>query len=84
MAENMNGAVRPDRATYIKNRCSHSLAELAQYGNQWVAWSADGARVIAHHPDLSEAAAMVKAQRIDMEDVNFEWIPPGGEVDTLL
>ena len=26
----------------------------------------------------------VKAQGLLMEEVNFEWIPPGGEVESLL
>jgi hypothetical protein len=84
MTEKTNGKVLPDHDTYVKNRSSHTLDELARYGDQWVAWSADGTTVVAHHTDLLEVAAMVTAAEIDSEAVHLEWIPPDGEVDTYL
>ena len=84
MTEKTNGAVRPNRDVYIKNRCSHSQEEMASYGEQWLAWSADASRIVAHHADLQQVAETVKAQGLLLEEVNFEWIPPGGEVESLL
>jgi hypothetical protein len=84
MSEPVGGKVRVDQATYRKNRDSFPLAELARYGEQWVAWSADGSRIVAHDEDLVKVADSIRAAGIDAEDVMFEYIPPGGEVETLL
>jgi hypothetical protein len=74
----------PDHETYVKNRSRHSLDELARYGDQWVAWSADGTTVVAHHKDPLEVTAMVLAAGVDSEEVHLEWIPPDSEVDVYL
>jgi hypothetical protein len=84
MGEKTTDKQRPDRDTYVKNRCSWLPEQLAPYGEQWVAWSSDASRIVAHHEDLLETVRMVEASGISREDVNFEWIPPGGEVDSLL
>ena len=84
MNNKASGRARHDRNVYLQNRCKHPLEELAKYGNQWVAWSADGSRIVAHHEDALEVTRMVDAAGIDSEDVVLEWIPPGGEVQTLL
>lgn len=84
MSGKTNAKVLPDHDAYVKNRSSHTLDELARYGDQWVAWSGDGKRIVAHHRDPVELAAMVTAAGIDSEEVHLEWIPPGGEVDTFL
>ena len=75
---------RPDRGVYVKNRSAFPLEELAKYGDQWVAWSLDGANILAHHEDLLAVGRLLDAAGVGHEDVSFEWIPPGGEVDTLL
>ena len=79
MAEKTKKKPVPGHDAYVKNRCGHSPDELALYADQWVAWSADGTAVVAHHADLVEVAAMVKAAGIDSEEVHLEWIPPDGE-----
>ena len=40
-----------DMRKYFKNRVAFSLAELAKHRGEWVAWSPDGARVIAASRD---------------------------------
>ena len=80
----MSTKIRHDPEGCRKNREQHSLEELAQYGDQWVAWSADGCRVVTHHEDPLRTTEMVEATGPSMEDVVMEWIPPGGEVETLL
>jgi hypothetical protein len=84
MSEKTSGKALPDHDTYVKNRCSHSLDELARYGDEWVAWSADGKTVVDHDRDPLVLTARIQAAGIDSEDVRLEWIPPGGEVDTFL
>jgi hypothetical protein len=84
VSEQASGKVRVDRETYLANRERHSLAELSRYGDQWVAWSADGSRVLAHDADPLRVAEQVRAAGVDSEDVVLEYIPPGGEVENLL
>lgn len=84
MSEKAMNTARPDRDTYLKNRDRFMPHELAPYGNHWVAWSADGARIVAHHEDLLQVAEQVRAAGYGSEDVHLEFIPPGGEVETLL
>jgi hypothetical protein len=80
----MSEKPRVDPYVYRDNRSKYVPADLLPYGEQWVAWSLDATRIIAHHRDLLEVGRMLDEAGIDSEDVNFEWIPPGGEVDCLL
>jgi hypothetical protein len=75
---------RPDRGVYVENRSKFPLQELAKYGDQWVAWSLDGTTIVAHHEDLLEVGRILDKAGVNHQDVSFEWIPPGGEVDILL
>lgn len=83
MSENPNGKSRPDRWVYVENRRKFPRDEQRKYAGQWLAWSADGSQIVAHHPDLVEAARMVEVAGIDRLDVIFDW-EPEEEVDTLL
>jgi hypothetical protein len=81
----MNEKPRMNREVYIKNRSQYLPTDLLPYAEEWVAWSLDASRIIAHHRDLMEVTRMLEAAGIDSgEGVNFEWIPPGGEVESLL
>jgi hypothetical protein len=84
MTEKRNGKAARDPVVYRRNRDAHSLEELARYGDQWVAWSADGRDIVAHHADPNVVWDEVKAKGLSSEDVVVEWIPPGGEVECLL
>jgi hypothetical protein len=84
MSEKPLGRIWTDRDAYVTNRSRYTPDELAPYGDQWVAWSSDGSRIVAHHEDLLRVAEQVKAAGYDSEDVLMEYIPPGGEIDTLL
>lgn len=65
--------------TYQENRARFPLPELAKYQGQWVAFSLDGARIIASSDDLGtldkliidagENPEQVALERIDLEDV---------------
>lgn len=80
----MSEKTKPDRRVYVENRQKFLPEDLLPYAGQWVAWSADGARIVAHHEDLGELTRMVEAEGLDREEVVFDCIPPGGEVTTLL
>jgi hypothetical protein len=41
------------------NRNNFPLTELQKYAGQWVAWSADGTRIVASHPDPLTLCDMV-------------------------
>lgn len=80
----MNEKKRPDRRVYVENRAKFFPEDLLPYANQWVAWSADGSKIVAHHEDLGEVARAIDAMGLEREDVVFDRIPPEGEVTTLL
>lgn len=80
----MNEKPRPDRKVDVENRAKFLPEDLLPYADQWVAWSADGSNIVAHHPDLTEVARQVAALGLEREDVVFDHLPPEGEVATLL
>jgi hypothetical protein len=41
-----------DGNAFNTNRNNVPLCELKKYAGQWVAWSADGTRIVASHPDM--------------------------------
>jgi Family of unknown function (DUF5678) len=83
MTEQRNGGGFFDWECYVKNRSKWTFEELLAYEDQWVAWSRDGTRVVAHHQDLMEVGEQLKAQGIDSEQVLLEHIPEGGEFSIL-
>jgi hypothetical protein len=84
MPDQANGKPKHDRDVYVKNRSAFPLAELLKFGDQWLAWSADGTRIVAHHEDLLVVAERVKTAGIEPEDVTLEYIPPEGEVQSVV
>ena len=60
----------------LTNRASFPLEELAKYAGEWVAWEADGTRVITHGADFSAAHQAVVDLGENPETVSFEFIPP--------
>jgi len=59
---------------YRENRARFSQQELSLYRGQWVAFSMDGTRVIASHPDLSQLDDLVRANGETPEHVALEHI----------
>jgi hypothetical protein len=57
-----------------ENRSALSLAELAKYRGQWVAFSEDGRRVVAGAPDVVQLDALLVAMGEDPEHVALEYI----------
>ncbi len=80
----MNEKPRLDHDVYRENRSKYYPADLLPYAEEWVAWNLDASRIVAHHRDLLELGRIMDEAGIDPEEVNLEWIPPGGEVDSQL
>ena len=53
------------RQEYLANRTMFPLEELAKYSGQWVAWSPDGTRIVAHATEPTPSTiSFVPAARI--------------------
>lgn len=59
---------------YRENRARFPVTELRTYAGQWVAFSPDGRRIVAHSDDLAELDQLVVAAGEDPERVAFERI----------
>ncbi len=64
--------------TYRQNRARFPAEDLRRYDGQWVAFSADGRRVVASGESVGQLSDRVVAAREDMQDVVLERI----EVET--
>jgi hypothetical protein len=83
MTDKIIGRIFLERDKYVKNRSARTAEEMARYGEQWVAWSADGAQLLAHDRDPNKVCDAVVAMGIGPEDFTMEWIPMGGEICLL-
>jgi hypothetical protein len=59
---------------YRENRAQVPCAELMKYQGQWVAFSADGSRIVAGSEDLEMLDRLVMAAGENPEDVAIERI----------
>jgi hypothetical protein len=59
---------------YRQNRASFTAAELVKHDGQWVAFTADGRRIIASHEDFGALNDLVVAAGENPETVAFERI----------
>jgi hypothetical protein len=60
---------------FVKNRNAFPTDELDRYIGQHVAWSPDGARILASDPDPLRVLAAVKALGYDPAETPIEDIP---------
>jgi hypothetical protein len=56
------------------NRARHPLSDLMKYRGQWVAFSADGRRVVASSDSLETLDELVVAAGEDPEQIAYERI----------
>jgi hypothetical protein len=78
------GKVYTERESYLNSRGNIRPQDLLPYAGQWVAWSADGTQIVAHHDDLVVVAERVLAAGIDSQDVILEWLPTEENFEALL
>ena len=64
-----------NRRRYLENRSKFPLDELARYAGQWVAWSSDGARIVAHATAPEALDDLIRGAGEDPEQCLIEGIP---------
>jgi len=60
--------------TYRQNRERFPASDLKRYDGQWVAFSADGRRIVASGESIGQVSERVGAAREDLDDVVLERI----------
>jgi hypothetical protein len=60
--------------TYRNNRAGFSASDLKRYGGQWVAFSADGCRILASGENIAQVSERVNAAQEDLREVVLERI----------
>jgi hypothetical protein len=71
---------------HVKHKNGVYLSEAAyrEYRGQWIALSADGARVVAHADDLNSLEERLAAEGQDPQKLVFDRIEDAENDDTLL
>jgi hypothetical protein len=72
------------RDLYVANKAKLRPEDLVPYHGHWVAWSQEGDRVVAHHPDLGEVVKAIEGMGMSTEEVVFDRIPEDGEPEAIL
>jgi hypothetical protein len=65
----------PGRQFFNQNRTKYPPEDVLPYSNQYVAWQADGTRILTSAPTWEEVEEKLRAMGIDPSQVVFEWIP---------
>ncbi len=60
---------------YLANRAVFPVDELAKFAGQWIAWSHDGAQILAHATDPLVLDDLIRALGKDPEKCLIEGIP---------
>jgi hypothetical protein len=68
------------RRALLANRTVFPPDELIKYAGQWIAWSPDGSRIVAHATDPQGLDDLVRAVGEDPEKCLVEGIPAEGSV----
>jgi len=63
------------RRQYLANRAFFPADELVNYAGQWIAWSPDGTRIIAHSDDARALDDLIRSVGEDPEECLVEGIP---------
>jgi hypothetical protein len=64
-----------ERRKCLENRAQFPLDELSRYAGQWVAWSPDGARIVADATNPEALDELIRDAGEDPERCVFEGIP---------
>ena len=73
----------PDFSQYSTNRPKYPPEELRKYASEWVAWSLDGTRILAHGKDFDAVAAEMEAAGLNPHHAVWDLRPPA-DVDSFL
>ena len=68
---------------YRNNRAQFPHAELVKYQGAWVAFSADGRRILARGETVEQLEQEIAAKGENCQNFVLEWLP-GAEDDSLL
>jgi hypothetical protein len=60
---------------FLKNRAEFPRAELMKYQGEWLAFSADGCRIVAHAATIGQLEDQLDAMGVDAQTVVFGSIP---------
>lgn len=63
-----------DVAAFTRNRADFPVDELKKYEGQWVAFSADGTRIVAGADELGKLPELIAAAGEDPQEVGYERI----------
>jgi hypothetical protein len=72
---------RLDSDAFARNRDRFGPNDLSPYAGQWLAWSLDGSRIVAHHEDLQEVARRVLASGLESDEVVLECLPTADDFE---
>ena len=78
MSANDNKYDEPDLSHYEENRSKFSLDELDKYGGKFVAFSADGTRIVASGDSWEALDAALEAVGIHVSQVVSAYLDPPG------
>ena len=69
-----------DLEQFVRNRNAFPADQLSRYAGRHVAWSPDGARILASDPDPLKVLAAVRALGYDPAETPIEDVPAAEEV----
>ncbi len=79
----MPATARANFDSFPSNRAKFPPGEPAKYPDEWIAWSADGTAIVAHHQDILQLADILAQRGIDSSEVVFESVPLPDEIVLL-
>jgi hypothetical protein len=69
-----------DMKLFIENRQNFPLEELAKYAGRYVAWSPDGASIVASDEDELRLANAIHAAGHNTAEILISYVPAGDEI----
>jgi len=68
-------AMEMDMQLYLKNRLQFPMDTLARHAGNWIAWSPDGARIVASSADPDALDHLIRVAGEDPEQCLIEGVP---------